>query len=180
MAHLAPDPDIFRHVRRDHGRGRAQRQSLEHRHRRANAEGAGDVTGCRDHAALAAADNDRFVGERRIVALLDRGVERVAVDVGQCERGQLAVTNEARGTAFTASRARKIQITEAIPAKASRTLQCWRGWCSGFEVRTHPTRHLLEIESYKQVTVSLTGTSNSPALEVHGTSRSHLGSFSAW
>src|SRR5438045_8893127 len=142
MAHLAPDPDIFRHFRSDHGRGRAQRQRLEHWHRRADAEGAGDVTGCRDHAALAATDNDGLVGELRIVALLDCGVERVAVDVGQCQRGKLAVTNEAKGTAFTASRARKLQITEAVPAKAGRTVQCWRGWCSGFEVRTHPTRHL--------------------------------------
>jgi len=32
MAHLAADPDILRHVGPDHGRGRAQRQRLEHRH----------------------------------------------------------------------------------------------------------------------------------------------------
>ena len=56
-------------------------QRLEHRHRRMDAVGARDVAGGRDHAALAAADDQRLVGERRIVALLDRGVEGVAVDM---------------------------------------------------------------------------------------------------
>ena len=65
MAHFAADPHIFRHVRRDHDRGRAQRQRLEHRHGRAHAEGAGDVAGGRHHAALAAADDHGLVGDAR-------------------------------------------------------------------------------------------------------------------
>ena len=58
MAHLAADPDIFLHVGPDDDGVRAQRQRLEHRHRRAHAEGARDVAGGGDHAALAAADDD--------------------------------------------------------------------------------------------------------------------------
>jgi hypothetical protein len=87
MAHLAADPDIFRHVRPDHDRGRAQRQRLEHRHGRAHAIRPGDVAGRRNHAALAAADDDRLVGDLGIVALLYGGVERIAIDMGEGERG---------------------------------------------------------------------------------------------
>ena len=47
-----------------HGVG-AGRQRLEHRHGRAHAIGAGDVAGGRDDAALAAADDQRLVGEAR-------------------------------------------------------------------------------------------------------------------
>ncbi len=72
---------------RDHDRRGAERQGLEHRHRRAHAIGPRDVAGGRHHAALAAADNHRLVGEFRIVALLDGGVERVAVDMRQRQCG---------------------------------------------------------------------------------------------
>ena len=66
VAHLAADADVFRHVRPDHDRGmRAQRQRLEHRHRRAHAIGARDVAGGRHHAALAAADDHGLVGDAR-------------------------------------------------------------------------------------------------------------------
>ena len=61
---------------------RAEAQRLEHRHRRSNPESAGDVAGRGDHAALAAADDHRLGGKRRIVAFLDRGVEGVAIDMG--------------------------------------------------------------------------------------------------
>jgi len=118
MAHLAADPDIFRHVGPDHDRLRAQRQRLEHRHRRAHAEGAGDVARRRNHAALAAADDDGLVGDLRIIAFLDGGVERVAIDVGERQRGQCVMTNEARRAAFAAAPGRDLEIAEAIPAKA--------------------------------------------------------------
>ena len=58
-------------------------QRLEHRHGRAHALDAGDVAGGRDDAALAAADDHRLVGQLRIVALLDRRIEGVAVDMGE-------------------------------------------------------------------------------------------------
>jgi hypothetical protein len=118
VANLAADPNIFRHVRPDHDRGRAQRQRLEHRHRRAHAKSPRDVAGRRDHAALAAANDYRLVGDLGIVALLDGRVERVAIDVGKRERGQGRVTDETRGAACAASPGRDVEIAEAIPAKA--------------------------------------------------------------
>ena len=45
----------------------------------------GDVAGGGDDAAAAAADDDRAVGEAGIVALLHRGVEGVAVEMGDGE-----------------------------------------------------------------------------------------------
>ena len=118
MAHLAADPDIFRHVGPDHGGMRAQRQRLEHRHRRAHPEGAGDVAGRRHHAALAAADDDGLVGDLRIVALLDGGVERVAIDVGERQRGQRVVTDQARGAACAASPAPRSRDRRGNPGKS--------------------------------------------------------------
>jgi len=50
-------------------------------------KGPGDVAGRGDHAALAAADDHRLVGEIGVVAFLHGGVERVAIDVGKGERG---------------------------------------------------------------------------------------------
>ena len=120
LADLAADADIFRHVGRDHDRGRAERQRLEHRHRRAHAEGAGDVAGRRHHAALAAADDDRPVGNVRIIALLDRGVERVAVDMGDRQRGQGRMPDQARRAAGAAALGGAIEIGKTVPAKAGR------------------------------------------------------------
>ena len=118
VAHLAADPDIFRHIGADHDGMRAQRQRLEHRHRRAHAEGAGDVAGRRHHAALAAADDHRLVGDLRIVALLDGGIERVAIDVGQRQRGQCCVTDQARGAAGAASSRRDCRDRQGNPGKS--------------------------------------------------------------
>ena len=65
---------------------RTELQRTRHRHRRAHAESARDIAGGRDDAApSAAADDQRLVGERRVVALLDRGVEGVAIDMGDFE-----------------------------------------------------------------------------------------------
>jgi hypothetical protein len=80
-AHLASHARIFLHVRRDDGRVRTRGERLEHRHSRMHAIGAGNVAAGRDDAAFAAADNQRLVGELRIVPLLDRGIEGIAVDM---------------------------------------------------------------------------------------------------
>ena len=80
-AHLARDRGIFRHVGRiTVACGQSRRASnigIAERTPKVRAI----VAGGRDHAALAAADDQRLVGERRIVALLDGGVERVAIDM---------------------------------------------------------------------------------------------------
>ena len=62
---------------------RAQADRARHRHRRAHAEGASLVAGRRHHApaSRAAADRHGLAAQRRVVALLDRRVEGVHVDV---------------------------------------------------------------------------------------------------
>ncbi len=84
---------------------RAQPPRLEHRHRRMHAEGARDIAGGRDDAAGRAADDQRLVGKRGVVALLDRGVEGVAIDMGDGERVDFRVPDEARRAAGLAARA---------------------------------------------------------------------------
>ena len=75
---------------RNDRRVRAEPQRLEHRHGGSDAEGAREIAGGGDHAAVAAADDHRLVGERRVVALLDRGIERVAIDMGDRKGVELA------------------------------------------------------------------------------------------
>ena len=100
-----------------HDRMRAELACLEHRHRGVDAIGARHVAGGRDHATLAAADDQRLVVERRVVALLDRGVERVAVDMRDRERVESRVATAA------ASRMRRNArhcrgVGEAVAAEA--------------------------------------------------------------
>ena len=93
---LAADARIFVHVRPDHARMRAQPKRLEHRHRRSHPVGARRIAGCGDDAAPSAADDHRLGGKRGIVAFLDRGIEGVAVDVGDAEPGQLGMAQQSR------------------------------------------------------------------------------------
>ena len=95
-------------------------QRLEHRHRRAHAIGARDVAGRRHHAALAAADDDGLVGDIGVVALLDGGVERVAIDMGERQRGQGVVAHQPGRAAAAAAPRPGIEIAKAVPAKAGR------------------------------------------------------------
>ena len=90
-ADLARDGGIFLHVRRHIGRMRAKLAGLEDRHGGADAEGARHIAAGQHDAALAAADDHRLVGERRVVALLDGGVERVAIDMRDRQREQTLV-----------------------------------------------------------------------------------------
>ena len=119
-ANVAPDRRVFLHVRRDDHRVGTRLEGLEHGHGRAHAAYPGDVAGGRDDAATTAADDDRAVGERRIVALLDRGVERIAVEMGDRERRQFGMVEEARAAAGpTGAGARRCGL-EAVAAEAAR------------------------------------------------------------
>lgn len=102
----------------DHGVG-AELHRLKHRHGRADAADAGEVAAGRDHPAMPAADDDRLVADRRIVALFDAGIESVAVHVGDGEREELGVAEEPRGTAGRTPRrgGRRIGGKEAITAQ---------------------------------------------------------------
>ncbi len=75
-------------------RRRASNIGIAERH----AERARHVAGGEHDAALAAADDDRLVGERRVVPLLDGGVERVAVHVRDGERVDLRMAQQARAS----------------------------------------------------------------------------------
>ena len=127
----APTSRVFCHVRRDDDGVRAGLQRLEHRHGRMDAVSARDVAGRRNHAALSAADDHRFVGKARIVALLDRGVEGVAIDVrdGEADRARDAqqsagCRNAGNGPARPAKRPKQARqsadpfIDQIFPAAA--------------------------------------------------------------
>ena len=122
-AHGAADLGVFRHVGPDHRGVRAAAERLEHRHGRADAVGARNVAGGRDHAALAPADNHRLVDERRVVALLDRRIEGVAIDMGDGERAERAVAHEPRRAARSAARGGRRRIGEAVAAEAHDSLK---------------------------------------------------------
>src|SRR5664280_2819108 len=77
-----------------------------------------DVTGGRDHTALAAADDHRFVDQRRIVALFDCGVEGVAIDMRDGELIELAVARKPRRAAGRTARGLLGRIRQAIAAEA--------------------------------------------------------------
>jgi hypothetical protein len=83
--------DVFAEVRLDHHGVGTGLQRLEHRHGRMDAVQPRDVAAGRDHAPLAAADDDRPVAQFGPVALLHRGVEGVAVQVGDGQLVQLGV-----------------------------------------------------------------------------------------
>ena len=77
----------------------ADPEGLEHGHRRVHAVSAGDVAAGSHHAPVAAADDHGDVAKLRPVALLDRGIEGVAVEMGNREIVQLAVAEDARRSA---------------------------------------------------------------------------------
>ena len=112
---------VLGHVRRDHRAVRAQLQGLEHRHGRADAEGAGHVAGRDDDAASAGmADDQRLAGELRPVALLDGGIEGIAIDVGDAEALDLRMGEEPRAAAPAARLGRAVDDLAAIPAQRAR------------------------------------------------------------
>ena len=106
-ADLAADGGVFLHVRADHRGVGAGAERAVHRHRRADAEGARVVARRHHHAPPAAADQHRPAAQRRVVALLDRGVEGVAVDMGDREAGELGVAHHPHRPAGPARRPRR-------------------------------------------------------------------------
>ena len=116
-AHLAADAAVFLHVGANHDGVGTGGERLVHGHRRMNAETPGDIAARHRDAAFAAADDDRLVGERGIVALLDRGVERIAIEVRDGQPLELVVDDQAdraaRGAAGDAGRVRAGQAIAA-------------------------------------------------------------------
>ena len=100
FADLAADGDVMVHARADHHGVGASFQRLPGRHRRPDAELPRDVAGRRHDAAFAPADDDRSVTDFGIVALLDRRIEGVAVDMGDGEIEKLARAADIRRAAM--------------------------------------------------------------------------------
>ncbi len=126
LADLAADPRIFFHVGPDDPGVRTKAERLEHRHRRSHAVGTRDVARGGDNAAAPAADDDRLGGQRRIVALFDGGVERVAIDMGDGEIVEFVVTHEPRRAATAAPRRPASAIGETVAAEGAHGL-CFLG-----------------------------------------------------
>ena len=114
---LARDLDIGGHAGFDDDGVGAELEGLEHRHGGADALDAGDVAAGGDDTALAAADDDGVIGEVGIVALLDAGIEGIAIDMGDGEAVKLGVVEEAGGAADVAAAGADGRPGQAISTK---------------------------------------------------------------
>jgi len=93
---------------------------LKHRHGRVNTVKAGFVTSGRNNAAFPAADNDRLMLQRRIIAFFNGTEKRIAINMSdrqaaQLWMGNLPITPASRTarlrdgvTAITAQRKRRV------------------------------------------------------------------------
>src|SRR5205823_10324702 len=97
---------------------------LEHRHGRSHALNAGNVAGGRNDAAPAATDNDGFVAQRRIVALLDRGIECVTVEMRYGQGVELGMTRDTRTAAGRTASSLTCQESEAVAAETRPLCGC--------------------------------------------------------
>ncbi len=101
-----------------HHRLGAELQGGEHRHGRTDARDACDVTGGGDHPPLGAAHDHRLVAQLRPVTLLHRGVEGVAIQVGDGQRVQLCVRDDpGRGAARAAPDLDVVAGPQAVAAE---------------------------------------------------------------
>ncbi len=121
LANFTPDLNVFRHVRLDHDGIGTTLPGFEHRHCRANTVSARDVACGGDHATLAAADDDRLVGKRRVVTLLDGGVESIAIHMRNAERGCLRMAYQSRRAAGGTAHRAIVGVGEAIATKTHGT-----------------------------------------------------------
>jgi hypothetical protein len=68
-----------------------------------HAERSRNIAGGGDDAAPPSADDHRLVHQLGAVSLLDRGVERIAIDVGGCQAEQLGMSDEPWSAAIRTS-----------------------------------------------------------------------------
>jgi hypothetical protein len=131
-ADLAADLDIDVHAAaHDDGLG-AEFERLEHRHGGAHALDPRDVAGGGDDAAASAADDDGLVAELGIVAFLDRGVEGVAIHMGDGEIEELGM-RVTRGLPQAGQRGSGVEGGQAISAERGhvRENRGWKGAAEG-------------------------------------------------
>ena len=111
---------VFCHVGLDDHRLRAKLQGLEHRHGGLHAMDARDVAGGGDDTTRAAAHNHRLVRKFWPVALLDRGIESIAIDMGDRKRVKFRMADQPRAAAGAAAPLITRSGCKAIAAKARR------------------------------------------------------------
>ena len=116
-ADLATHRRVLLHVGPDDGRLGAGLERLEHGHGGAHAVGPGDIAAGGDHAPVAPADDHGAVAQLRPVALLDGGVEGVAVEMGDGEAVKLRVAQDARRPAGRAGAGTGVRPMAAIAAE---------------------------------------------------------------
>jgi hypothetical protein len=119
LAHVFAGLAVLRHVWRDHHRIGTKLQRLEHRHCRTDAGETGDVAAGRDHPAMAAADDHRAIPQAWIVAFLDGGVERIAIDMRDRKEVQFGVLDAAPFAALDAAPPRRKRRRRAAAAATS-------------------------------------------------------------
>jgi hypothetical protein len=95
-AHLATNVCVLIHPRRNYRGVRTEPPRLEHGHGGFDPECPGHIAGGEHHTAGASAHNNRFVLQRRIVALFNAGIKSIAVDVSDCQGLKLRVAQQAR------------------------------------------------------------------------------------
>jgi hypothetical protein len=66
----------------------------------------------------AAADDHRLVAQRGVVALLDRRIEGIAIDMGDGEPGEFGMARDPRRAAGGAARAAVADIGKTVAAEA--------------------------------------------------------------
>ena len=123
--HRAGGFGIFLHVRTHDDSIGAQLPGLEHRHGGFDAEGARHIAGRRHDAARSATDDDWLVEEVGIVPFFDRGIERVAVDMGDAQRIELDMRNDAAAAAGLAARCTFRNVGKAIAAEGAHAPRLW-------------------------------------------------------
>src|SRR5690606_29749979 len=87
---------------------------------------ARDIAGGGNHAALAASDDERLVLEGRVVALFDRGIEGVAVDMGEMQAIEFGMARQPGAATTFAARRNALLRRQAITAEAVFGIVVWK------------------------------------------------------
>ena len=107
---------------------------------------ARDITGRRDDAALAAADDDGLVGKLGIVPFLDLCIERVAIDMGKAKCEEFRMAQHPRAAAGTAPARLVLLLGQAVSAETGQA-RCVAG--HGSEQRLNISTLMPKLSSLK-------------------------------
>jgi hypothetical protein len=120
LAHLFANGGIFPDIRLNDNGLRAKCQGFEHRHGGFHAFDTCHIAGRGDNPAGAAADNNGSVLDIRIVALLDRCIEGIAINMGNGKLMYFRMPFKPRPPAIPAARVMGGNFRQAVTAKSQR------------------------------------------------------------